>query len=223
MLTRTISMARTDEGFDVGRTAGRKQDSVDFSTVAANDMVHLALIAAELGNASRASYWKTFGDNTTAAINTLLWDDKAQFYLERFDNGTFNPTLTPSGLLPLLLDIPKERTAALVAKLVDTSVFNVSAGLPTTSVSDPAYSNNMWRGGMWLPINYFSRKACQTWRALWPSKRWTQWAGGTKSWAQYSSFTTQKMLPPLQRQTGSTALAAAARPSTAGLLPLRTG
>ena len=154
MLTSTISMARTDEGFDVGRTAGRKQDSVDFSTVAANDMLHLSLIAAELGNASRASYWKTFGDNTTAAINTLLWDDKAQFYLERFDNGTFNPTLTPSGLLPLLLDIPKERAAALVTKLVDTSVFNVSAGLPTASVSDPAYSNNMWRGGMWLPINY---------------------------------------------------------------------
>lgn len=143
-----------NQRFDPARTAGRKQDSVDFSAVAAQDMFHLSMIAAELGNASRARYWKSFGDNTTAAINTLLWDETAQFYFERFDNGTFNPTFTPAGLMPLLLDIPQERVSALVAKLINTSIFNVSAGLPTTSVSDPQYSNNMWRGGMWLPINY---------------------------------------------------------------------
>ena len=133
-----------------------QDDATDFSAVAANDMLALSEIAAVLNQSVVASRWERRAAAMIGAIDALLWNESAGIYLERHQNGTHNPAVTPAGLMPLLFAdrLPPRRVARLVANIVDPKVFGTPAGLPTVSASDPTFSNNMWRGGMWPNVNY---------------------------------------------------------------------
>ena len=71
-------------------------------------------------------------------------------------DGKFSKILTPSSFLPLFANIPtKEQAAKMVNILTDDKLLWSKVPLATIAQTHPAYSNDMWRGGVWLNINYF--------------------------------------------------------------------
>jgi len=132
-------------------------DSPDFSTFAALECHYLSLIYSELGEASSASRWQTQHELVTTQLHAVLWDEQAQFYNYRNFNGDFRSVLIPTGFFPLLLpNMTAPRVQALMAHLTNSSEFATPVPIPTVSRSDRTYSTNMWRGAMWINVNWFT-------------------------------------------------------------------
>ncbi|MBN1286470.1 MAG: hypothetical protein JXB47_13815 [Anaerolineae bacterium] len=130
-------------------------DAVDFSVFMANDMQCLARIAAELGDDAAATRWAQRAADLSATIHHKLWDAEAGFYFDRQVDGPFSPVRAATGFLPLLLDdTPAGRVEALVEMLEDPAHFDTAFPVPSVSVSDPAFSTDMWRGPTWVNLNY---------------------------------------------------------------------
>eukprot|EP00730_Choanoeca_flexa_P003514 TRINITY_DN11431_c0_g1_i5.p3 TRINITY_DN11431_c0_g1~~TRINITY_DN11431_c0_g1_i5.p3 ORF type:complete len:138 (+),score=20.88 TRINITY_DN11431_c0_g1_i5:1607-2020(+) len=56
----------------------------------------------------------------------------------------------------MLPNISVERVSALLQHLHNTSEFGTPVPIPTVARTDPTYSTNMWRGAMWINVNYFA-------------------------------------------------------------------
>ncbi len=129
--------------------------SVDLNVFAANDMSHLARIAAELGDDGLARAWNERAAEVSLRTHQLLWDDDAEFYVDRRVDGIFSDVRAASGFLPLLLaDIPAERVDVLARALEDPRDFGTRVPVPSVSRSDPRWSTDMWRGPVWINVNY---------------------------------------------------------------------
>lgn len=130
-------------------------DAVDFSAFQAHDMHHVGLIAQALGHTCTAQRWFDRSQQVSQQIYTYLWDGPRGFYVDRDLNGHFTGIEAASGFVPLLLEsCPPEHVAALVAALEDPRRFGTPLPVPSLSRSDPAFSTDMWRGPMWLNLNY---------------------------------------------------------------------
>jgi glycogen debranching enzyme len=135
--------------------SGEQLDVVDFSVFAANDMFYTALIAEELGEPERAETWRSRSQCMSSAIHQLLWNEEDGFYYDRKFNGEHSNVKAVSGFLPLLLpDLPAERVDRLISALHDPSQFGSAIPVPSVSLSNPAYSTDMWRGPTWINMNY---------------------------------------------------------------------
>lgn len=132
-------------------------DAVDFSAFAALDMGYLAKIYAQLGEEKRAAAWQNQAQHTSDALHRTLWDDQTGFYLDRKLNGAFSPVQAVTGFLPLLLDdFPAERLPQMVDALQDETRFHTAFPLPSVARSTPAFSTDMWRGAVWVNLNYLA-------------------------------------------------------------------
>lgn len=129
--------------------------SVDLNTFAANDMNHLARIAAELGERELHRLWSDTASEVSLRTHELLWDEDAGFYFDRRADGTLSDIRAVSGFLPLLLDdLPTSRVDRLGRALEDPSDFGTRIPIPSVSRSDPRWSTDMWRGPVWVNLNY---------------------------------------------------------------------
>jgi glycogen debranching enzyme len=130
-------------------------DAVDFSTFAAHDMQHVALIAGELGRPDEARRWRQHAETLSAKIHVALWNEQDGFYHDLRMDGQLSQIRAASGFLPLLLtDIPPARVGRLIEVLLDTEHFNTAFPVPSVAVSEPTWSTDMWRGATWININY---------------------------------------------------------------------
>lgn len=130
-------------------------DAVDFSVFAAQDAHFLGLIAFELGETETAERWQRKAADLNDLIQSLLWDESEGFYYDRDMEGNFSRVKAVSGFLPLLLNhMPQERTDHLVAMLQDPSHFQTRFPIPTTAASEETYGTDMWRGPVWMNMNY---------------------------------------------------------------------
>lgn len=130
-------------------------DAVDFSAYAALDMAHLAGIAAELGEWSRAERWTDASRQMSGAIDRLLWDGRRSFYYDRNLTGDLSAVTAVSGLLPLLLsDLSPTRVDRLIEALDDPALFKSKVPVPSVAVSAPYWSTDMWRGAAWVNTNF---------------------------------------------------------------------
>ncbi|MDR6550293.1 MGH1-like glycoside hydrolase domain-containing protein [Paenibacillus qinlingensis] len=130
-------------------------DAVDFSVFVAQDAYFIGLIADELGETELAQYWQRKAFDMTSQIQDLLWDEREGFYFDRDMDGNFTRVKAVSGFLPLLLHtIPQERTDKLISMLQDTQHFQTKFPIPTTAASEKTYSTDMWRGPVWMNMNY---------------------------------------------------------------------
>ncbi len=138
--------------FDVDRA----MDCADFSVFFANDCTYLSKIFRLLGEEARSQAWQQLADRTKEQINTLLWDAENGAYYDRLFTGDFSRVLTPASLLPMFAGVPDEKQAkCLVEKLTDRQLLWSKNPLCSVSQSHPGFSNAMWRGGVWLNLNYF--------------------------------------------------------------------
>ncbi|BFT72877.1 amylo-alpha-1,6-glucosidase [Paenibacillus sp. P36] len=130
-------------------------DAVDFSVFAAQDAHCLGLIANELGETAIAQHWQRKSADLNDQIQHMLWDESEGFYYDRDMDGNFSRVKAVSGFLPLLLDhFPQERADRLIAMLHDPNRFQTAFPIPTTAASEQTYSTDMWRGPVWMNMNY---------------------------------------------------------------------
>lgn len=136
-------------------------DDIDLCVYAACDMRYIAMIAAELGEASTASHWLARAEALESAIHRLLWRDDWGLYSDRDVAGQWIPVEAVSGLLPLLLpSTPSDRVRRMVEALHDPQRFGAPYPLPSVALRDLTWQPDMWRGPVWVNMIWF------IWRGL---------------------------------------------------------
>ena len=77
-------------------------------------------------------------------------------YYDRLESGAFTKVLTPSMFFPLMAGVPTAAQAVRMIKaLTDPELLWTKLPLATVSKNHPMYGTDMWRGGVWLNLNYF--------------------------------------------------------------------
>lgn len=133
-----------------------EMDAVDFSMFAVHDAEYLSYIYKELGDQKNAEKWQETALNIKNKINELLWCEEDGVYYDRLFNGEFSKVLTPVSFFPLFAKIPSmEQAKKMVKVLTNRALLWTKNPISTIAQDHPAYSNDMWRGGVWLNLNYF--------------------------------------------------------------------
>ena len=133
-----------------------EMDAMDFSTFLAHDTLYLSYIYNELGDSEKHDKWKAIYERTKEKMNELLWDEETGAYYDRLFSGKLSHVLTPTSFLPLFANIPNAQQAEKMVKLLtDPELLWTENPLASVAKNHPAYSMDMWRGGVWLNLNYF--------------------------------------------------------------------
>ena len=132
-----------------------EMDAVDFSAFLIHDAEFLAKIYTELGREEDAKRWLDYCDSARIKMNELLWDDKTGMYYDRLMSGKLTGVLTPASFFPMFAGVPtKEQAERMVKLLTDENLMWTPVPLPTVAKNHPMYSTDMWRGGVWVNMNY---------------------------------------------------------------------
>jgi glycogen debranching enzyme len=134
-------------------------DAMDFSAFQAQDSEYLSKIYAELGDMEKSRKWGEYSDYIKAQMNKLLWDEEDGAYYDRLMRGDFTRVLTPASFFPLMVGVPTaEQAAKMVKTLTNPELLWTKLPLATVAKNHPMYGTDMWRGGVWLNLNYFIMK-----------------------------------------------------------------
>jgi hypothetical protein len=126
----------------------------------------MAELAAELGKADRAEYYRAQVNAIAQAINDRLWDPDTKFYYDCADRDCTSLLKVKSltGLIPLIAGVvPPDRLEEVMVHLTSEKEFWSHYGVRSLSadesIYEPGYSqsgfkNSNWRGPIWIPINY---------------------------------------------------------------------
>ncbi len=133
-----------------------EMDAVDFSMFAAHDAVYLSYIYHELGDEKESQKWLDTAQTIKDRMNKILWCEEDGVYYDRLFNGKYSKVLTPVSFLPLFANIPnKEQADKMVKVLIDKRLLWTKNPISTIAQTDKMFSTDMWRGGVWLNLNYF--------------------------------------------------------------------
>ena len=133
-----------------------RMDAMDFSAFQAQDSEYLSKIYAELGNEQKNREWKEYSDYIKAQMNALLWDEEDGTYYDRLESGKFTKVLTPASFFPLMAGVPTpEQAEKMVKTLTNPDLLWTELPLATVAKTHHMYGTDMWRGGVWLNLNYF--------------------------------------------------------------------
>jgi mannosylglycerate hydrolase len=149
-----------DLGYDARRIRERcpfAMRDVLFNSLLVQSNRDLAEIADELGE--DAAPFRTWADETGAAIDEELWSDEARMYLD-FDVRAEElvQVVTGAGFSPLYAGVPgKGRAAEVVERMAATAVTFDGIGrlIPTVPHDEPQFDPALyWRGPVWPVINW---------------------------------------------------------------------
>lgn len=131
-------------------------DHIDLNSYAVREMRVLAQMAEVLGFDVEAAQWRTRADALGALINDQLWNETIGLYMDREPNsGEWCEIKTAACFLPMLAGIPDAtRADRLVSHLTDPGQFWTVVPVPTVAADEPTYSDDMWRGPVWMNVNY---------------------------------------------------------------------
>jgi neutral trehalase len=131
-------------------------DAMDFTAFQIHDAEYLAKIYQELGNEEKARAWLNDAEEMKKQMNALLWDEDDGVYYDRLEGGEFTKVLTPSSFVPLMAGVPsKEQAEKMVKTLTNPDLLWTKLPLATVAKTHSMYGTDMWRGGVWLNLNYF--------------------------------------------------------------------
>lgn len=136
--------------------------SPDLNTYLIIQCDSLAQIARLIGDEEAAQRHTAMSDSLLADMMKHSWDEKSGVF-RALHNGEPISTLTPFNLLPLLIGrLPEAITARLVDNLTDPNLFWTPYPIATVSVSEPSFDPmQMWRGPVWININYLFIEALE--------------------------------------------------------------
>lgn len=131
-------------------------DAIDFTTFSAHDSLYLSYIFKEIGDEKKEIRWKNYYDETKNKINQYMWDEESGAYYDRLFNGELTKVITPSSFLPMFANVAsKEQAEKMVKTLQRKDLLWTKLPLSTIATSHSSYSTDMFRGGVWLNLNYF--------------------------------------------------------------------
>jgi len=112
----------------------------------------LAKIAGILGHFEEQQQMLDHADRIRQQMNDYLWDEEEQNYFDRnIKTQEFVRSSTIASLIPLWAGVPDSaRAKQLLTKILDPDQFNTTIPLPTVSLSDKDFANDMWRGPVWV-------------------------------------------------------------------------
>ena len=131
-------------------------DAVDLNSYLALDAECLGHIATELGDESKARFYRSRAATIRDAMNALLWDEQQGLYLDRHWDGRRSSRVAAANFLPLVAGVPDAaRAKRMLETLLDPERFWGQFVVPTISRDDPAFPDQQyWRGTIWPPTNY---------------------------------------------------------------------
>ncbi|MGD1992990.1 MAG: trehalase family glycosidase, partial [Anaerolineae bacterium] len=125
-------------------------------------MGSLAEIAEALGMEDEGAMWRRRAEAIVHRMIEDFWDEEAGLF-RALRNEEPVPVVTPFNLYPLWTgQLPDEIRNRLLDHLTNPEMFWGEYIIPTVARNDPHYDpNTMWRGPVWLNINYFFIEALE--------------------------------------------------------------
>ena len=141
---------------------GMPVESPDLNTYLCVQMGSLAVIAELLGMDAEGAMWRR---RAAAIVHRMIedfWDEQAGLFWALHDEKPI-PVVTPFNLYPLWTgQLPHHIQDRLLAHLKNPDEFWGEYVIPTVARNDKHYSpQTMWRGPIWVNINYFFIEALQ--------------------------------------------------------------
>jgi glycogen debranching enzyme len=135
---------------------GLPVESPDLNTYLCVQMGSLAMIAEALGMDAEGAMWRRRAAAIVRRMIKDFWDDEAGLFRALHDEQPI-PVVTPFNLYPLWTgQLPEGIQNRLIAHLTNPAEFGGEYIIPTVARNDPHYNpETMWRGPVWLNINYF--------------------------------------------------------------------
>lgn len=188
---------------------------LDANLYVAHDLLIMEEMTRFLGKEDQAREWRRAWDELGSAINHHLWHEEDGFYCDLAEDGSLLRVRTMVAFVALLAGIaPPDRRERLLGRLLDQGEFWTKMPVATTSLKDPTYQKNMWRGPMWPNTSYVVYRALRkaglhqraeelAHRVLEEQVRWYETAGGI-----YEFYDAEGELAPLDipRKSGVGAL-----------------
>jgi neutral trehalase len=112
-------------------------------------------MAVLIDKKDEAAVWHKRRNEMVKLINHELWDEKSGFYYDNGPDGKLIKIKTEAGFTPLLAGVcNKQQAEALVKHLTNPDEFWRAFPVPSVSGDEPTFSDNMWRGPVWINYNY---------------------------------------------------------------------
>ncbi len=131
--------------------------AIDFNAFLSLECDILSGFAEKLGFYEEADLWKSRHLMLNKQINQKLWSDKENFYFD-FDvkHNKMSDVMASSGFLPLVCGAPSmEQARKLVSHLDNPETFKTKFQVPSIAARcKEFYSKDMWRGPVWININW---------------------------------------------------------------------
>ncbi len=144
----------------------------------------LSEMAKALGKPAEASEYAALHDKLAKRMNEHLWDTDRKMYLNRYLDGSFEPTTTPTIFYPLFggLATPERAKATVEAHLENPAEFGGEYVIPSVARNDPAFCSAGKKHPSAPPFLYFQEHmeedACEEWKgASWPPMNATVYDG----------------------------------------------
>lgn len=141
---------------------GMPVEAVDLNTYLCVQMESMAKMARILGRTREAEMWLRKSHALGERMVEHFYDKQAGLFWSQKDHQPIT-VLTPFSLYPLWTGrLPQQMNEQLVQHLHNPDSFWTTHPLPTVAASDPRYDpNQMWRGPVWININYIFVEALQ--------------------------------------------------------------
>ncbi len=141
---------------------GMPVESPDLNTYLCIQMQSLALMAEELGLDDDGAMWRRRSKAIVRRMIEDLWDEEAGLFRPSCE-GSPVPVVSPICLLPLWTgELPESMNERLISHLTNPEEFWGDFPIPSVARNDPHYEPTvMWRGPVWLNVNYFFVEALQ--------------------------------------------------------------
>ncbi|MHB1457267.1 MAG: amylo-alpha-1,6-glucosidase [Armatimonadota bacterium] len=129
--------------------------AVDLNSFIANDLLYLMKIADILGKSDDSKRCIDERYRLAALINEKLWDAETGFYYDLDPDGNKVLLKAVSGFTPMFAGICSSGQAeTLQSHLISSDEFWRQFPVPSVSADEPSFSNDMWRGPVWINYNY---------------------------------------------------------------------
>lgn len=135
---------------------GMPVESPDLNTYLCIQMGSLAIMAELLGMDSEAQMWRRRSKAIVQRMIQDFWDEESGVFRAKHNNESI-PVITPFNLFPLWTgQLPDNIRNRLIGHLTNPEAFWGENILPSVARNDPHYEpGTMWRGPVWVNINYF--------------------------------------------------------------------
>ena len=117
----------------------------------------LIRMAQKLGRENDITHLKEEITSLTNFVNQNMWNEKIEFYTDRFRDGTLSDLKSIGSFWAIMAEIASaERLEALITHLENPREFKRPHQVPSLAADHPDYSpdGGYWLGAVWAPTNY---------------------------------------------------------------------